>query len=266
MAVSCGGSVHQVRWSGGSLLLDNHPDVAAEEVLVALGGRVPPCLSLRSLFLDAVGDGGFVGEWALREQPDPARTAWLATALERYRNEGVQEFLHGLPIGRLGRMGEALIELPGPLLDRAALTVAARIVNGEVEPDDYVAEHLDEAVRRRLRRAFVAGLARWAVPGGSAALTPLYCQVSDAGPRLHGQIAGRAGGVDIAVSRSWLTDVWGAGIATIEGCLVLSARPRTERADDLLVTLVRWRHTDSGLAPTTATRPARRLGAVWTLV
>jgi hypothetical protein len=128
-----------------------------------------------------------------------------------------------------------------------------------------VAGHVDEAVRRRVRRAFVAGLARWAVPGGSAALTPLRCEVSDAGPRVGGQVAGRAGGVEIAVARSWLVDVWAAGVATIDGNLVLAARPDGPHGDDLVVEVVAWTRSAAGLVPTTSVVAAQRRGAVWTL-
>jgi hypothetical protein len=260
MAVSCGGGHHRVRWSAGTLHLDDHVDLAAEQVLVALGAPLPPCLAALRLFEDAVADGGFLGEWAGRGHADPARTAWLATALERYRSEGVQEFLHGLPIRRLPRMGEALVELPPALLDRAALAVAQGVIDGGRPDDSYVCAQLDEAVRRRVRRAFVRSLATSALPGGSAALTPLRCEVRDGAPRVDGQVSGRAGMVEMRVSRSWLVEVWGTGLAHLDGLLVLEARLD---GADVEFGAVTWRPSPEGLRPEPRRAQAHHDGRRW---
>jgi len=44
--VSCGGSTHRLRWSGGSLQAVDHPDAEGELVMAALGGDTNPCLDL----------------------------------------------------------------------------------------------------------------------------------------------------------------------------------------------------------------------------
>jgi hypothetical protein len=243
LVVDCEGGRHVVRWSAGGLVLDAHPDVAAERVLVALGGVRPACLAMADLWEAAVADGGFLWEWAA-DEVSPARRAWLHTALERLRNEGVQEFLHRLPIGRAERMGRVLAVLPPALVDRAAMAVAWRL---EAEPDPSLDEPLAEAVGRRLRRAFVASVGGL---GGvqTAALVPFRYRVErgSPAPAVTGRLAGRSSSVVVTVGASWLAHVWARQVAVVGGAMVLAA---DEDVDGLATVVLEWCPAAGGLEP-----------------
>ena len=243
LVVDCEGARHVVRWSAGGLLLDAHPDVAAERVLVALGGVPPACLAVADLWEAAVTDGGFLWEWAA-DDVGPARRAWLHTALERLRNEGVQEFLHRLPIGRAERMGRVLALLPPAMVDRAAMALAWRL---ETDPDPSLDEPLAEAVARRLRRAFVASVGG---VGGvqTAALVPFRCRVEggSASPAVSGRLAGRSSSVVVTVAASWLAHVWARQVTVVSGAMVLAA---DEREGGLDTTVLEWHPAAGGLEP-----------------
>jgi hypothetical protein len=243
LVVDCEGGRHVVRWSGGALVLEAHPDVAAERVLVALGGVPPACLAVADLWEAAVADGGFIWEWAA-DEVGPARRAWLHTALERLRNEGVQEFLHRLPIRRAERMGRVLAMLPPTVVDRAAMALAWRL---EADPDPTLDEPLAEAVGRRLRRAFVASVGGL---GGvqTAALVPFRYRVERGRqpPSVTGRLAGRSSSVVVTVDASWLAHVWARQVTVVGRAMVLAAE---EGDGGLDVTVLEWCPAAGGLEP-----------------
>ncbi|MBM3683412.1 MAG: hypothetical protein FJW83_02555 [Actinobacteria bacterium] len=243
VSVACGPSIHRLRWSGGRVETCDH-DLDAEEALVAFGGDVLPCVRLHRLWRDAVADGGFLEEWARRPEPDPVRRDWLAGALRRLRAEGVQDLLPALPPGRAERMGEVLVDLPAPLLDRAAVAAAARVLERRVAvgPPPPGLDAVVDAVRVRLRSAFVASLRRWAEVVRPAALVPLRCGVRPTAggpPVVRGRLDGRTSGAHLVVDVSWLVDVWGRGIAVVDGDLVVAA-------DDRHASVLRWRRHPAG--------------------
>lgn len=263
MGVQCEGSVHVARWVDGELRLDHHPDVDSERTLVALGGAPPPCLAAHDLWRDAVADGGFLLEWAMRDELDTARRAWLRTALERLRNEGVQEFLHGLPIGRAERMGRVLAELTPALVDRAAMSVCHRLAAGDGPADPVLDDAVGEAVRRRLRRAFVTSTASIGHGARTAALIPFRCVVEPgATPSVAGRLSGRTSSVEVGVPSTWLADVWALGAATVDGALVLSASLDDAGLD---VTVVEWSGPAMRLAPRLTSERARFADGGWHL-
>ena len=45
VALRCQGATHHVLWKRGAFVLEDH-DVAADAVVVGLGGERPPCLEL----------------------------------------------------------------------------------------------------------------------------------------------------------------------------------------------------------------------------
>ena len=242
--VTCGGARHRLRLlRPGTVVLDAHPDVDAERALVAFGGVAPACLERLGLWEDAVGDGGFLGEWARVEQIPWARISWLVTAIERTRSEGVHEYLPRLGEQRAARMGEFVVSFPGPWLDRAAVEVARRVVTGAGVACSLAPGLLDEAVARRLRQAFVRSLGGRGRATGVAALVPLRPLVgTGVAPAVAGSVRGRASRVDITVDRRWLVDVWGRGAAVVEGQLVLALEDRRAQ-------VVRWAPDGGALVP-----------------
>jgi len=220
----CEGQRHEITWEAGTLRLSHHPEPDAERALVALGGRIPRCVEILDLWDAALDDGGFVEEWAPNHDADHKRRWWLRTALERLRSEGVQDFLFDLPRDRASTMCEATITLPHELLDRAAGSVVDAADRSDWDVEPQLVTHVAEAVRLRLRRAFVASLGGQMGQVRSAALVPFRGLVGMAvEPALEGRLAGRGSSAVARVQPSWLSRVWARGVAVHEGRLTLDA-------------------------------------------
>ena len=72
-------------------------------------------------------------------------------------------------------------------------------------------------------RAVAGGLA---APGRPAALVPFRCRVGIAVcPQVAGVLGGRASWCEIVLDGGWLLDVWGRGLAVVDGQLVVAAEP-----------------------------------------
>ncbi len=228
---------HRIRWVDGEVRLDQHPDVDAELALVAFGGEELPCVAMHRLWTDALGDGGFVGEWAEGDF-DTARRWWLAMALERMRTEGFHEFLRELPLPRARRMGQFLTAFPDEWIDRAACHVA------DAPPaNDRIVALLRAGAARRLRHAFAVAVGGQQVPLGAAALVPLSVSVGPAGRvgspgseapdcSVEGCLDGRSSWARLAVSDRWLPDVWATNRSVVDGHLVLAVHYPEGLADN----------------------------------
>jgi len=251
LEVACGPDRHRLEWRQGQVLLADHPDLAAERALVALGGPQPACLARLQLWQEAVADGGFLAEWVEEAHLSAARLSWLGMALERLRLEGFHEFLRHLPPARAERMGQFLHRFPRPWLDRAACAVSAAVVEGDGVRCGLAPELVTQAVAHRLRRSFVDSIGGRLTAWGAAALVPLAITVSpDGGPAVAGSVTGPGRSVTITVGRGWLHQVWGAGAAVIDGHLVLALDPAPEAGSQ--ATVVVWHRPE----PATGDRPA----------
>ena len=265
LAVSCGGSAHLLRWHRGEVEMLDHPEPDAEAALVALGGDEPRCLTLCRLWHTAVADGGFLEEWVDDTHLTRARLSWLATALERLRNEGFHEFLRSLPPDRAEPMGRFLHTFPRPWLDRAAAAVAEATVDGDGVVCAHASGLVTVAIAQRVRRAFVAAIGYGQLTLGAAALVPLSVSVDPlvASPAtgLTGTLTGGTRGVAITVGQDWLHRVWAAGAGVIDGCLVLALHPVGGERDTAEVLAVMWHDGE----PTLCLRRAEHDGDRWTL-
>lgn len=245
LTVWCGGRAHGLRLHHGQLELCDHPDLEAELAMVGLGGPEPACVSHYHLWNDAVGDGGFLGEWIDETKLNGAWFSWLAMALERMRTEGFHEFLRRLPPARARRMGEFLHHFPMPWIDRAAALVNLSLFEPEAGMDqaqcDLAPDQLSAATANRLRRAFVDGVGGRQLAVGTAALIPLTISIGKT-PAVSGALRGPGRGVGLQVDRRWLHRVWAAEAATIDGRLVLAMEPDGQRPSDrATATTVAWR-------------------------
>ncbi len=236
LAVACGPARHQLVWRRGEVILVDHPDLAAERALVALGGPEPACLGRLGLWREAVADGGFLAEWVDEAHLGDVRLSWLGMALERLRMEGFHEFLRHLPPARAERMGQFLHRFPRPWLDRAACAVSAALIDGGGIHGGGIhgggvrcglaPELVTQAVAQRLRRSFVDSIGGRLTAWGAAALVPLTITVSPHGTTsVEGTVTGPGRAVALTVGPDWLHRVWGAGAAVVDGHLVLALEP-----------------------------------------
>lgn len=227
MDLACGRATHRLRWRRGRLAAVDHPDLAGEEALVAFGGEAPRCLEAVTMWRAAVTDGGFLAEWCEGELADPVRRHHLWVALNRLRNEGVQDLLRELPPARAEAMGTMVLTFPPELVDRAALAVVRR--TRRVGPDDPVHRWTGRAVQVRARTAFVASLARWAPVVRPAALVRFRCEVVPWGtpPQVEGLLDGTASWCRVALDPSWLVEAWPSRGGLVGGDLCVGRGPRT---------------------------------------
>lgn len=241
LAVECEGTPHTLTWRRGRLELEDHTDPDAERVLVALGGRTPPCLELLELWDHAINDGGFIEEWWSHLDADHSRRWWLRAALERLKSEGVQDFLYDLPRNRAARMCEAAITLPHPMLDRAAGTVVDIADQTGWQIDRLLIGHINDGVRLRARRAFVESVAGAMGQTRSAPLIPFSCTVGiDVAPHAQGVLDGRRSKVEITLPSAWLSRVWARGVAIYDGRLTVEASEDADTPGQVTLTQITW--------------------------
>jgi hypothetical protein len=248
--VECHGRAHRVRWHRGHLQLLDHPELGSEAVLAALGGDPPPCLQVLDLWRAAVADGGFLAEWARREDADPGRRNRMLGALARLHREGVQDVLPELEVARAARMAVVLACFPHDLVDRAALAVAQRVLRQPAFAEHELTPWLAQAVRVRARSAFVRSLAGWGHRARPAALVRFACRVGvGVTPTVTGRLDGSASWSEVVLDLDWLLRVWGQGLAVVDGRLVLDAVPTAGHADGAARSLLvlDWRPNRAGI-------------------
>jgi hypothetical protein len=215
VGVRCQGATHHVLWRRGALVLEDH-DVAADAVLVALGGERPPCLEVlrswrmgyievdlprRSVSL--VRALSSLAEWMSGGGPNPAV---LPEPLRRLREVSI---LHTW--GRGLRDGRASAETQGAFLDRAT---GSRVV---------------DAARLHVP---VPALPVAVAVGGCAA------------------VEGDHHGLVVQVRPDWLTRVWVPGLESRGGGFVIDASP------DGVLDVVRWAPDgDGGWEPIVSREP-----------
>lgn len=176
LAVACSAEVHHLHWRGGRVRAPAHPDLDGELGLAALGGELPACVDAVALWRRAVADGGFLAEWCDHDLDDPVYRHHLQIAVNRLRNESVQDLLRSLPPRRAEAMGRFLLRFPQVWVDRAALGVVRR--NRRSGPNDALAGAIRRAVQVRARSSFVRSLARWNRVVRPAALVRFECVVT----------------------------------------------------------------------------------------
>ena len=272
MGLRCGGHAHTIRWTAGVIELDDHPELEAEQALIALGGTEPPCLGALALWEEAIASGGFLAEWIDSTNLTTSRLSWLTMALERLRNEGFHEFLRDLSPARAERMGRFLVGFNPVFLDRAAGHVAEAISSGRDIEYDRAESLIAPAIAHRLRRSFVDSVGGQWLAVGAAALVPLRIDVQDSTePSAAGAITGPARGIELSVGSSWLHEVWAAEAAVIDKQLILDL----DGADALVLTFRsgaqaghRSRHETgpgSALTPVVQRRQVHHDGHHWML-
>ncbi len=209
LTLDCSGQAHLLRWSGGRVRAEGHPDLAAEEALAAFGGELPACVDAVRRWRQAVADGGFLLDWCDTDLDDVVYRHHLRVALNRLRAEGVQDLLRGIPPRRAEAMGQFLLRFPQPWVDRAALAVVRRGRGSAVEV--RLAQAIDRAVQVRARSAFVRSLARWSAVVRPAALVRFDCVVVgwDQPAEVRGELDGTASWCRVALSPRWLVEAWG---------------------------------------------------------
>lgn len=293
--IDCGGVGHRISWRRGRLVLEDH-DVLAERSLTALGAQPPMCVELLDawrarrgselLYELLLGDGALSPEeLALRRARHEAEMESAQRMPQRmlghFKNQpGGAEMVRLVErqaVERLEREKRmwaiTLTEVLPPALRRAlGLSV---IVNIERHWDDdgfrrKHARHIEPALTALATPLFERSARRWSRNlkpyGGFAATTALLAP----GEQPTCAVWADRGGVYAAMSLplSWFTDVWGRGIALVEGCFVMGVADSSADGLKLRVHAVRlerqgWKPSKSLESPALVTRRGGRWQLHW---
>lgn len=204
--VTCSGQRHTVLWKRGSLVVVDH-DVAADAVVVALGGDAPACLEvLRSWRI------GYI-----EEQPPTASTGLLRTLSS---------------LGRwMGGGGPAPVVLPEPLRRMREVSILhtwGRGLRDGRAGNDAQDDFLERAVARRIRDLIDPQL--FAVYGTWPHDRDVDVVINpDRSAPIS--VSGRASleGIDavLEIPVTWITSVWVPGLEVLRGGLLLDVDRRT---------------------------------------
>ena len=200
VAVQCLGTTHHVLWRRGSLVLEDH-DVAADAIVVGLGGARPPCLEvLRSWRL------GYV------EVDHPRRSEAFVRALSTLA-------------GWMSGGGPHPAVLPEPLRrlrEASILHTWGRGLRDDRAGAASQSTFLQRAIVRRL-----GDVVKLHLP------TPAVNVELEVG---HGAPAAAGDGcrLEVRVPPVWLTSVWVPGLESRGGGFVIAAGP------DGTLDVVRW--------------------------
>lgn len=242
--VVCRGDVHVIRWAEGEIHLASHPDLEAEEALVALGGEESGCQAIVRRWRAAAQDPRLVTIGRRPGEGPIGLPAEMAAA-----TPAAMPVLTGLPAAartQVERRFKArsdvveLFTLPGALIDRLVLTAMAACAE-RWDDDAFRDEHglrLGAALAARAEpalRRFGARLGRGTPhvvvapsrPGGG----PFFSA------RLEPQ---QPLSLTAELPVGWLVDVWGRGISEPEGNLVLAVRDADPSGRELVVDLAEW--------------------------
>jgi hypothetical protein len=279
--VQAGEQTHRVTWRHGRLTLHDH-DLAAEEVLQALGGEPCGCLALRDVFRGLGAPPGRTpggGLWFAypRVTPRPA-----ASPARRQVMGPLQVFTQLSADPNFRRLTP---EQRGGLLARVRRSYAGQVVPPEMsqivqlvdeqratrqqrraeapQPKPTPDQRLQAAVQPAMREAM-----RWAQGHlrPDATLTVSCWKDRPGEPAvLQGSLTSRGGFVTVSLPVRWLNRVWMRGLSCLDGSFVLevdAAAPAT----DLSGTAVRWeRHVGGHLVPVVASCRIRRVDGRWRL-
>ncbi len=213
--VRCAGAEHAITWRRGALVLDDH-DLAADDVLVALGGDMPPCLDVRR-------------SWRLGyiESDPPVESAALVRSLS-----SLARWMAG--------GGDAPVVLPEPLRrlrEASLLHTWGRGLRDPRASDDAQRHVLERAIARRLRDLLTSQLRPLGVHTKAALDVAVGPKVEVEGRCVAGSAVAR-----VRVPAAWITEVWVSGLETWEGHVVLAASDRRPSSLDL----ARWLPDDEG--------------------
>lgn len=225
--VTCSGTEHRVTWRKGKVVLEDH-DVGAERAMLAFGGELPACLKVLQLWRN-------LHSWAM--------------SIELFRQ--VQKSL-----------GPAALLAPGELAARNQLGLMLtweRAWRNSAWFSDHgrlLHEHLRADVTALLREH----LKYWMAERGCRRISSAVLEVPPGEPpSLRGQMDTVGVRATVSLGAGWVVQVWGRGLALVDGAFVLEVVGHDEHGAAVLVRAVRWDEAEPGVfRPVAAPARVRR--------
>lgn len=237
--IECSGATHRITWREGQLVLEDH-DVESERAFKALGGGDCECLVVHDAWVSAWDDPSTLkmlepsGDLAL-ETVEEQNLAFGQTFQVRYRYSSSAPPSISMEIQRSKRR-LVLFRLPPALKHRLMLEMLVRVQREHPEhpePAGIVREFLHAQVSEAMQRC----VSSWTRRGEQKIIEVETWESVE--PRwLAGWVGPTRGYALLGVPWTWLFDVWGSGLSTVDGCFVLSAQPLSP--DQVKVLAVRW--------------------------
>jgi hypothetical protein len=290
VSVAAGSEEHRVSWRHGRLVLHDH-DVAAEEVLQALGGEPCVCLMLRELFralkqrpagYTVAGPGGWrsyrrgvATSSRFTLQPGvsvPVSQPGIPQAAQLLQQVQTSPSFQRLPVEQRNRTLSQLRRevvrqnMPEPLV---AILALARQVQQSRWQQRLAAPQRRATVEERLEAT--AALALEAAMRESQphlrAQAPINvgCWKQAAGEAriLQGDLTSRGGFVAVSLPAHWLNRVYLRGLARVDGLFVLDVDAPAP-ATELHAEVVHWtRHFGGHAVPTAVEVRITRRHGTW---
>jgi len=243
VSLPCGPATHRLTWRRGRLVLHDHPGLAAERALLALGADRPTCLDV-------------VDAWASLAR-DPCRLAWFGWLVQRWPNEvhpmdrppALAARPPGRPSSYVPGQHAPLDRLPVDLLARSFVGVVAACDRRWDALDVLSHEELTGLIGAAAGRAAARCMGSWQRLARVRA-PAVQCHLVPPGhpPSFTGRIDHATARAEVGLPLAWFWRVWASQPAEVDGCFVLDRRAGTAEA-------VRWEREGAAARPVVA--PAR---------
>lgn len=260
--VESGDRIHRITWRGGRLVLHDH-DIAAEEVLRALGGQPCPCLVILELWRDRIYAYASAIAWQ-RTQPAPSprltRSSWArvlhsqnpaslmaanpqfarlpaqrrAQLLAQMRPMWKPMLMQSLP----AEMHQALAACDSVrrIRQRRSAARQARRRDADKLIQAYAAPALEASMRksrRDLRSYATITVVCWKVKPGEP-------------PTITGNMTSTGGFASVFLPASWLNRVGIRGLANVDGNFITEVDQPAPASGELAARAVCWERQIGG--------------------
>ncbi|MDP9403456.1 MAG: hypothetical protein M3P85_08995 [Actinomycetota bacterium] len=234
--VACGGSEHRVTWRKGKVVLEDH-DLASERAMLAFGGELPACLKVLQLWRNLHSSAMSIELFRQVQASLGPAAALLAPGELAARNQ-------------LGLM----LTWERAWKHWSWLSEHGRLLHDHIRPEVLVLlrEHLKFWMAERGCRRISSAVLE--VPRGAPA--SLQGQMDTVGVRATASVGG-----------TWVVQVWGRGMALVDGGFVLEVLGHDEHGAAAIVRAARWDEAEPGVfRPVAAPARVRRDSAgAWRL-
>ena len=249
--IACGAERHRITWRDGKLILEDH-DIVAEQALSALGATPPICLQVLDAWRRASGDAKILAELLVgRSRHSPQVLAVMKAAHQRrleHPHEKSERAAQRLTRERR-RWAIALITSLPPAMRRALLlsllvNVERRWVDAEFRRN--YGRHIEPALSAIAKPLFEQSARRWRRYSNPFARFSLEASLLAPEEAPWCSARADAGGANafVALSVSWLREVWARGIALVSDSFVTGLESGLDGQRSLRVLAARWERVD----------------------
>ena len=288
--IECGGHRHRITWRRGKLVLEDH-DVLAERSLGALGSELPTCVQLLDAwrrtrgtdvlyeFLDRGSRTMPAAEFAMRkrlyEEEMEATRASPSLFPSRMPPQARADFERRLAQRRerARRMWEITLldALPYGLRKALALSVLVTLARRwhDAEYRRTRVERVESALTAVVDPLFEQSVRHWRrnVSPAATFVIDLHLLTPGEQPSCVATVRTIRAFAALSVPVDWFVDIWGRGLAVVDGCFVLGRTRYRRDEKELSVLAVRWQRDAAGssraiAAPAVVTRAS---DGAWTL-